>query len=211
MDIKLGPILALQDCTGDDWCVSVLVSYSGEGQPPALIVGQDGVDTQQVEPDARESFENLGAGARTVCRYTLTMPRGAESYAVQYRIAGENESWRFQVPSRDSETLRFAYASCNGFSHAKTERDVKDKFNRWQHLLTRHDEQPLHVMLLGGDQIYGDPIWERATAIRDWVEKDHDRKWNLGFTQPRERDTEKFYGALYSSVSQFFRMEMPPS
>ena len=41
----------------------------------------------------------------------------------------------------------------------------------WQDLLAKHAKTPFHLLLLGGDQIYSDSMWEELGALAKWAER----------------------------------------
>ena len=44
-------------------------------------------------------------------------------------------------------------------------KQVDDKNERWRDLGNKHASSPFHLLLLGGDQLYADSIWEAVPAI----------------------------------------------
>src|SRR5205085_5513214 len=93
--------------------------------------------------------------------------------------------WRFYVPG-DTEQPRIAYVSCNGFSSAKLARDTDDPYALWRRLAQQQrdcseipaQEKPFSLMLMGGDQVYADEIWEsrRCPELQRWNELPYDKQ-----------------------------------
>ena len=68
-----------------------------------------------------------------------------------------------------------AYASCNGFSSPKYMKGVDNRNIMWERMRDKHAGEPYHLLLLGGDQVYADPIWDSTKAIRAWYKLDTEK------------------------------------
>ncbi|MBF0240279.1 MAG: alkaline phosphatase family protein [SAR324 cluster bacterium] len=93
-----------------------------------------------------------------------------------YRILEQNEpvadrfgrsQWRFYIPGI-KETPRMAYASCNGFSSASLVKKTTNPWELWHQLRKLHQEHPLSLLMMGGDQVYADELWSRIPALENW-------------------------------------------
>lgn len=136
----------------------------------------------------------LKHGGRQYLRYDLTTDQGNQERKVEYTIGGVDEVWHFTVPGQNYAP-RMAYVSCNGFSDPSSIRKlIKGENAVWADLLCNHDKQVrpagymldkeqlwhesrthdknlqrFHLLLMGGDQIYFDSIWEDVKELKGWI------------------------------------------
>jgi len=185
MAILMGPVLGFRGASDDRWQVSALVV--SDGPPLAAHVG----GRQLGAPVALLSHNN-----RTAWRYDLEVPRGHDDGTVRYEIG--STAAEFVVPGA-GRAPRMAYASCNGFSDPKYMKGVAEKNERWTHMRTQHKDTSFHLLLLGGDQVYGDAIWAESEvpALWEWLQKEANRRVRLNFTRAMERQISRFYFDLY--------------
>lgn len=173
MPIQLGPILGFRGSNATHWNVSILV-VTNDAADPAVTVAPGSVA-------APVTLKTLGI--QRALRFDVAVPLTNREQRVKYTVAGDN--FDFYVPPGGLPT-RMAYGSCNGLSSAKLASafaSEAEKNERWQHILARHtakdtlsknkrgsawEGQPFHLLLLGGDQIYGDGIFEMEGPIHDW-------------------------------------------
>ena len=45
-----------------------------------------------------------------------------------------------------------------------------------------HAKNLYHVLIMGGDQVYADQIWEKCPAIKEWVETPLDKRKRRRFS-----------------------------
>src|SRR3546814_19312627 len=69
---------------------------------------------------------------------------------------------------------RAAYTSCNGFSSFKAMKGVTDKNALWKHSARQHKKVPFNLLLMGGDQLYPDSMWDPIPAMQAWAGLDCD-------------------------------------
>jgi hypothetical protein len=186
----LGPVLGFRGSQGNTWSLSVLVVYDGAAKDPKLSFRAVGAKTWK--DVAGVLLKSLGA--RRVLRFSFDVPRGAATEEWEYALAGEG--WRFHVPAKGAHP-RMAFATCNGFSDPRDMRDVSDKNERWSHMARVHSGAPLHLLLLGGDQIYADSIWSVVSSIKEWNELPTAERVKRSFTAQMSRQVETFYFDLY--------------
>ncbi len=90
-----------------------------------------------------------------------------------------------------------AYASCNGFSDPKYMKLVDRKNKLWETMWERHQKAPYHLLLLGGDQVYADPIWEACALVKAWNQLPYADGIAAQFTAAMAAEVEQFYFDLY--------------
>lgn len=181
-----GPILGFRGEAEGHWQIVVMTVYDGEGSPGELT------HTAQPAGEAGTSPVLLAelAGLRFFgC--ALAAPVADTDTSVDYGFAGDHR-WTFTVPGKEQQP-RIAYASCNGFSNVADMKRVPDKNAMWSDLLAAHDRLRYHLLLMGGDQIYADQLWDVVEELRGFDEL------------PRqERATRPPSPGLHDAVLQFY-------
>ncbi|MGB6241629.1 MAG: alkaline phosphatase family protein [Castellaniella sp.] len=212
--LLLGPVLSFRGALKGKWKVSALIGLEEAAAPPKLTV--DGRVAKHVVL--------LRHRGRQYLRYDLTVKQNAQERRIEYALEGESETWHFTVPGKD-HSPRMAYVSCNGFSDPSSLRKlIKGENAVWADLLCNHDKavrpegymldkeqlwheslthdknlQRFHLLLMGGDQIYFDSIWEDLKALKGWIGLPRDDQ--LQFEVPPELDEQigDYYLALYAA------------
>jgi len=114
---------------------------------------------------------------------------------VTYEIDGQ--FYEVAVPGA-GQSPRMAYASCNGFSNPKYMKGITNKNAVWDKMKGKHDSEPYHLLLFGGDQIYADSIWDTAKSIGEWNKLDTEEGNKRKFTSKMQSEVEHFYMDLYT-------------
>lgn len=211
MALALGPILGFRGRQEDRWKVcALLVLDDGDGEPRLTWSAPGGATGDSATSDGASVRKLKSLAGRTVwcADWSVAMAPGDLPTTVTYRF-GEAEA-DFEVPGRDTK-LRLAYTSCNGFAHPKYMKQV-DVPNRLWHRVDSsaeadavrgvrqsHEEAPFHLLLMGGDQLYADSIWEVVTPLQDWLALPAEKRYRLSFTKTMAKRTERFYFDLYLS------------
>lgn len=105
-------------------------------------------------------------------------------------------AWSFYIPA-DTEAPEFAYASCNGFSALKLMAATEDPYGLWKRL--GQDSVPgayLSLLIMGGDQIYADGLWEQPW-MRAFAEMTDEEMAHAPVTPEIEANIDAFYEQLY--------------
>ncbi|MEA2836915.1 MAG: hypothetical protein QOD89_1465 [Bradyrhizobium sp.] len=171
MPLLMGPVLSFRGCDDNNWnLTAVVVAKNGPG--PLTAGGQP------VQPEILWEQKN-----GTAFRYTFAFPMGAAESTKTYRVDGED--YDVHVPAT-GQAPRMAYASCNGFSSLKLMKQVDDNNYLWTTMARKHgladapaqtdgpevqQAAPYHLLLLGGDQVYADEMWETVPVMKDWAAK----------------------------------------
>ncbi|HEX2544503.1 MAG TPA: alkaline phosphatase family protein [Ramlibacter sp.] len=168
-DLRLGPVLSLRGVDRVDgrswWRVSAMVGLPRDAGQPALEVDGRAVAAPVLL---------LAHGDLQVLRYDLSTTLTAQEQRVTYGFAAAGVSWSFTVPA-DDLALRLACVSCNGFSEAKKMRQYAGRASSvWSDLVDRHEGAGrFHALLMGGDQVYMDSMWEELEELKAWAELSH--------------------------------------
>ncbi|WP_137940086.1 alkaline phosphatase D family protein [Chitinivorax sp. B] len=190
MALQLGPILQFRGVHDQHWAVSALVVVkSGEAVPPIAIHGH-----AQLLGKARIACVPFRNPTSDVYRIDLRAPLGGG----QVRLNVGEASASFHVPV-EGASPRCAFTSCNGFSDPKLMKQVANKHERWQHLQGRHHAEPYHLLIMGGDQVYSDAMWQVLPSLKNWTDKSLDARTQAAFTARMAQELDRFFCELYLS------------
>lgn len=180
--MRLGPILGFRGVQGGLWRVSILAADTGSPPPLSVSAGTSAVP------------QLLGqADGANVWRWDIAVPQGTVQQSVTYRL-GEQTAV-FTIPG-SVEPLRQAYVSCNGFSSKKLADGTKDPFGLWRQIGVQHLAQPFQLLLMGGDQVYADGVFD-LPQLNDWTHLTRAQKLKMPWNATRQQAVERFYQRLY--------------
>ncbi|KAI6117739.1 hypothetical protein EDD16DRAFT_1885290 [Pisolithus croceorrhizus] len=112
------------------------------------------------------------SGTFTFWRFPIRIQLGANELCIKYSINGGIQL-SFCVPAF-RQNMRWATYSCNGFSAGVNSDDFRGPGFKsgydpmWVDLLQKHSQEPFHVLVGGGDQLYCDSV-TREPELQDWV------------------------------------------
>lgn len=195
MKILMGPVLNLRRAEAEHWHVSALMVTAKTSAPESLDIHCIGSqDDARIVAAAKELWVH---GDQAVYRYDMKIRQDANrATRVDYRFAGMPRPWSFHVPAVAGKP-RMAFVSCNGFSSPGEIKKVKDKNGLWRHMSALHAQDPYNVLIMGGDQVYADQIWEACPAIKAWVETPLDARKRRRFSGSMAAQVQRFYFNLY--------------
>lgn len=204
-DILVGPLLG---CEGDT-AYSVCFLAAPTVVHPQVVLGGG-------SPQDCVRLGDTPSGA--VWRASLALTVGTKAQVHSYAIHDggrplantiQAERWEFYVPGRD-ERPRIAYCSCNGFSSAKLAKKTRDPYTLWKRMRQAHQAgldaqggdggpRPLSLLLMGGDQLYADELWEGAAvrSLQDWTHRTRAAQVRTTVTATMRRELDRFYESLY--------------
>lgn len=194
--VKLGPILKFLGCQDDTWGVSALVVTDLVDAPPLLKL------SGQPDPQAIK-LRDMGHTSSSVWRFDFAVIQNATAQNVQYLLNGVPHE--FQVPPKGGRPS-IAYASCNGFSDPKLMKQVDEQNALWTRMSRLHDAVdkirgrqfgPWNLLLMGGDQIYSDTIWQAIPELTAWCELPRKPRLEQPFTETMGTQVERFFENLY--------------
>ncbi|MFV3128630.1 alkaline phosphatase family protein [Niveispirillum sp. KHB5.9] len=207
--ILLGPLARARGAqgatgSGQRWRVSVCFLLAGDAEPPDLRV--DGV-TLAVPPRFLHEWKDLPPvgpvgvpcppGVLRMWRYDFAVPRGLQDGRAVYGFQDDERRWTLSVPGT-AIPPRIAFVSCGGCEdEAQIEAAGLKRNALWARLLGRHRAQPLHLMLMGGDQVYADELWQRVPALRQLSEAKMMKRTGLTAGPELEAQLEAWYIATY--------------
>ena len=151
MPTHVGPLLYLHGLgQGRLQLAIVLIRPLDEASPSVTVEGETIAAQRLYQPPGL-----------SVLRYQFSLPATTGgSYCVNeetFEVAG--------VPEGD---LRLAYVSCNGQEEGDFDRSADERNPMWQRLAEQHAEEPYHLLLQGGDQLYADEMLEVHPVVQAW-------------------------------------------
>ncbi|OAQ22339.1 hypothetical protein K457DRAFT_143499 [Linnemannia elongata AG-77] len=165
-----GPLLRYQnmDLHQGNWLGSVMMVSKpephGQQSPAPVLTWSDGRSPhpQHVTGQAIDGYNQS-----IFWRFALVIPQDPQATKkITYSINGGPNYWFF-VAGR-SESFRWMFYSCNGFSSATDSVAIGGANPLWNDALAKHTEHPYHVMIGGGDQLYCDSILEEP-EMKEWL------------------------------------------
>ncbi|OAX39189.1 hypothetical protein K503DRAFT_799850 [Rhizopogon vinicolor AM-OR11-026] len=154
-------------------------------------------DDQTQHVTGQEIYVYAGSGGTfTFWRFPIQIQLGDNEICIKYSINGGMQL-SFFVPARH-QNMRWAAHSCNGFSAGVNQDDFKGPGFQsgydpmWVDLMHKHVEQPFHVLVGGGDQLYCDSL-TREPEMQKWL-----------LTKPSMKKTFPLTPEIVSCIDRFF-------
>lgn len=194
--VKLGPVLKFLGCQDNVWQVSVMVMADINDAVPSLTMANQ-------PPSVAIKLCDLNYTKISAWRWEYKIPLKTVAQNIDYQLNGV--AYALQVPAIN-QVPSVAYASCNGFSDPKLMKQVTNKNALWSRMFSLHQGLdtirgsrfgPWHLLLLGGDQVYSDSMWQEVPELRAWVNLDWPQRKTRVFNQTMRSQVEKFFESLY--------------
>lgn len=184
MAVVLGPVLQFFGVVNSQWRVSALVVCDVDTAPvlTSTLAGS-------IKKIAALPFDNP---RYYVFRCDVAAPLGSGVNT----LALDGKAATFLAPAA-GEAPRSAYVSCNGFSDPKLIKNVKDKNERWTHLLGQHAKAAYHLLLMGGDQLYTDSMWDEVPGLHAWASLPLKQRTQSPWSAGLQADVDNFFCELY--------------
>lgn len=194
-NIVCGPLLRYieTDYEKGVWHGSCLIVINS-AIPPTLLLSIDYPLELTIEPKDVELLD-VYRYEYFFWRYTLVLPLVDRAQCVSYTVDCIDQMYQFCLPAMD-ESMRFMFYSCNGFSSAP-ESVFKGSYEKevalWQDVLDKHEKNPFHVLLGGGDQLYQDSLISEE-FMKPWVhEKDPSKRISMQLSNEMKEGIEQYY------------------
>lgn len=183
LDIVCGPLLNYRHMSGEHtanptWHGSVLIVTTPGSRPEKLRLNSVGASSANQEVQGAKLYQDPH---KAFWQFSLEVPFQEQESHWEYLIPRMTSSSntalstpkRFSVPSKH-ESMRIMFHSCNGFS-VGTDEDAWSGPALWNDVLRMHAQQPFHVMIGGGDQIYNDGVRVDG-PLRAWTDIGNPKK-----------------------------------
>ena len=165
MTVILGPILGFRGLEDGEWRTCALVVAERNVAPPELTWFVDNEGRRNEVESASERTHLKSFKDFDVWRFDWSVEQSDGEQSIVYSL-GDGTEYRFSVPATD-QPLRVAYGSCAGFSSLGEMKKVGNKNAMWEVLGEQNREEPYHLMLMGGDQVYADLVWDNVAPLRN--------------------------------------------
>ncbi|KAJ3227499.1 hypothetical protein HDU81_006696 [Chytriomyces hyalinus] len=192
----LGPLLRLSDISNGAWTGSIMLIV------PANAANWATVSLSEGSIKKRTVLASFGAASFVRLDLEFALTDSAQTISYTYK----NSRYDFVIPAIHQNS-HIAYFSCNGLTD-----DVEDPAKLqgilplWRDLMRKHRENPFHVLIGGGDQIYMDGqhhLFKEVPLLAKFLETPDiaDRK-KVQWTYEHERSVSDFYFQNYVSHYQ---------
>ncbi|KAM0754206.1 hypothetical protein T439DRAFT_323083 [Meredithblackwellia eburnea MCA 4105] len=166
-----GPILRYthQSEEFSKWHGSALIVLSKESQPVLHLGG--GESPEKVEGKLLyKRNEGKGVSPGFFYRFDIVVGHEEKEKLVEYTIEVEGAKpieRKFAIAAK-GEAFNILFHSCNGFCDGAEEAMASGPA-LWNDVLRKHEAQPFHVMVGGGDQIYSDAVQMPGGPLEQWA------------------------------------------
>ncbi|SFU47967.1 alkaline phosphatase D family protein [Pseudoduganella namucuonensis] len=189
MTTMLGPVLKFRGVVEDAWVVSILLAHPVASFPDVSCL------------DSPVHFTPLGSRTEDgvdydIRSYAIHIPQTDAQREITYRVGARAFSL-IVPPTGGAPTC--AYTSCNGYSDPKVVKKIKDLNAMWSRMAERHRQRPYNLLLMGGDQIYSDAMWEKLPTLKEWGRLSYDERNLAPFTPDMGAEVESFFFTNYLS------------
>ncbi|XP_070566700.1 uncharacterized protein [Ptychodera flava] len=130
-------------------------------------------------------------------RYDWSVPRHQTLETTCTYYLPDGRKFKCVVPALNAAP-RFALTSCADFS-APIVRPKSDprRSIMWRHLRAEHEDTPLHLLIMAGDQVNADSIFTQAQSLAAWANLPKKERETGDFTDDMRKEAHEFYFQLY--------------
>ena len=203
MAIKMGPILGFRGQRQGEWRVSALLVTDAQPDMPTLAFAPAGGVETSVAATLLKAMPE-GRPSLWAWRWDFAVRQTDVEQQISYEVLGANTG--FWVPATGSMP-NSAYASCNGFSSAKVKNSCKVPQRLWLDLAAKHAARHYHLLMMGGDQVYADSIWEVIPELNEWAGLPVEQAVKRSFTADIARKVDRFYSELVSDRKPYLSIK----
>ena len=132
-------------------------------------------------------------GEESLFAIEFEVPRGRN---FEYSCLGK--SFHVHIPAK-GQSLHIALSSCNGYEDEDLDNPNPKRSAAWHKMMEMHKQQPYHLMLQMGDQIYNDQVWSCHPELEAWQGFFPLTRYRYPFSQEMLDATERFYWGHYSA------------
>lgn len=167
MKLLLGPILGIESES-----TYTIVFVSNEENNFQLVWLFDGVQKRSF-PQIVKKLDS-GVYYRFIIQIDLIQKEQQCKYWIENQIGEQvsnkySDLWMFSIPG-EKDVPRIYSCSCNGITKKDPDKYSPEDIERWKELIKTHDQYPGHILIMTGDQVYADSLWETIPYF-DKIEK----------------------------------------
>lgn len=189
--ILVGPLLGLESdtlytfCFISDKSIGSAKIYTDSNEFSAITVGE----TPQGKFWRAEGTFDIPSVSRNISYQVILDDEIATD-------TQKRNEWVFHISGSDEKPL-LAYASCNGFSSLDLRNKTEDPYRLWHNMAEKHQDTPYSILLMGGDQLYADSVWNDVAILKKWGELPRSEKIRRSASKQLIEQLEHFYERLY--------------
>ncbi|CAF1242428.1 unnamed protein product [Adineta steineri] len=195
----LGPFLQFITTDLEEmlWIGSVLIfRHISFNQPDIVFIGDVKIDYNW-----EILYDNIFDLRAYRINLFIELKEGEGDDMIQWKIDwGDKITNGSFIIARCDQKWRGGFFSCNGFD-AYVPEEVATNLTYsdvWNHLLSIHDETPLHLLLWGGDQNYIDFIFDDIPFLRAWRNMAWNARWTTDFRDDVKEQVEQYHFYTYA-------------
>ncbi len=205
--LKLGPILKFLGGENGNWRLSVLaVTADTDSAPNLTLLSGKAV--------AASESKSLTHTKSTIWLWRISVSLTTSAQVLEYSL--NDKLYEINIPAK-GKSPAIAYASCNGFSDPKLISKVADQNALWKRMKALHDGAekigntrfgPWHLLLMGGDQIYSDAMWNSKNCPRlaEWAALSWNKRISRSFTADMRTEVARHFENTY--IARWSQPEM---
>ncbi|XP_077863583.1 uncharacterized protein LOC144347783 [Saccoglossus kowalevskii] len=134
---------------------------------------------------------------RRLWRYDWSVPRHKTQEVECMYTLPDNRTYTCVVPAINAPP-RFALLSNSDMSSQTEKMKYIGQVNTmWRHLRKEHEKTPFHLLIMAGDQVYGDEIVTKMPSLIEWANTSKCDRTKADFTDEMEKECHEFYFNLY--------------
>ncbi|CAF1272490.1 unnamed protein product [Adineta steineri] len=195
----LGPFLQFITTDLEEmlWIGSVLIfRHISFNQPDIVFIGDVKIDYNW-----EILYDNIFDLRAYRINLFIELKEGEGDDMIQWKIDwGDKITNGSFIIARCDQKWRGGFFSCNGFD-AYVPEEVASNLTYsdvWNHLLSIHDETPLHLLLWGGDQNYIDFMFDDIPFLRAWRNMAWNARWTTDFRDDVKEQVEQYHFYTYA-------------
>nr|XP_006820810.1 PREDICTED: uncharacterized protein LOC102806104 [Saccoglossus kowalevskii] len=197
INIIMGPILGCRALSIEneyEVCVLIVTSKNEATLPPVTFTY---VTADQSKSSNGRSCDAIVIAESKDKTQALRLERsmGQHSGTCTYTLP-DGRSFDCCIQSQRSAP-RFTFGSCAGLT---ADDEIKDHPNRnimWLHMRNEHESQPVHLMVMAGDQVYADSVITQCPSLVKWSNLSREERETAPLTDEMKDEIDEYFFNLY--------------
>ncbi|XP_077868340.1 uncharacterized protein LOC144358559 [Saccoglossus kowalevskii] len=192
----MGPILGCRAISVESeyqLCAILVTSKDQAALPPVTFTYVTADHAKSYNGTSDEAIVVASSKDKKLWRYDWSVPwHDTEDGKCTYTLP-DGRSFTCYVPSSKS-TPRFAFASCAGLTENP---DTPGRNIMWQYMRIEHQNLPIHLLIMGGDQVYADEIFKDCPSLVLWSNLPVSQRADAPFTDEMKDEIDEYFFNLY--------------
>ncbi|XP_077868615.1 uncharacterized protein LOC100367586, partial [Saccoglossus kowalevskii] len=196
----MGPILGCRALSvqNEYQLCALLVTPQDQNPLPYLTFTYVTVDhpDQTTNGESDDVMAIAGSKDRIVWRYDWSVPWHETKEGICTYTIPDGRSFTCYIPCQRS-TPRFVFASCAGLFPLYEIPDTPKRNIMWQHMRNEHRRHPVHLLIMGGDQIYADNVFNACPSLVKWSNLSREEREIAPLTDEMKDEIDEYFFNLY--------------